>query len=415
VGPEVTLRRMDESRSSATQACDPDSIRRYWSLDPAITFLNHGSFGACPTPVLEYQANLRARMERQPVQFFVRDLEGMLDDARAGLGRFIGTPAQDLAWVPNATTAVNSVLRSLPLRRGDELLTTDHEYNACRNVLEFVAGQSSASVVVAKLPFPLAHPQEVVDAVMSRVTDRTRIALLDHVTSQTGLVLPIEALVAALRERGVETLVDGAHAPGMLPIDVAAIGAGWYTGNCHKWICAPKGAGFLHTRPDLQSQTRPAIISHGANSPRTDRSRYLIEFDWTGTDDPTPMLCVPEAIRFMGGLMAGGWEAIRSNNHQLALRGRDVLCRALDLEPPCPDEMIGSLASLPLPDGGGEVSNSPLYADPLQDELLDQFDIEVPVIPWPASPRRLIRISGQVYNRDGDYEKLGRALRVLLS
>jgi isopenicillin-N epimerase len=281
--------------------------------------------------------------------------------------------------------------------------------------LEFVAGQSSASVVVAKLPFPLAHPQEVVDAVMSRVTDRTRIALLDHVTSQTGLVLPIEALVAALRERGVETLVDGAHAPGMLPIDVAAIGAGWYTGNCHKWICAPKGAGFLYTRPDLQSQTRPAIISHGANSPRTDRSRYLIEFDWTGTDDPTPMLCVPEAIRFMGGLMAGGWEAIRSNNHQLALRGRDVLCRALDLEPPCPDEMIGSLASLPLPDGGGEVSNSPLYADPLQDELLDQFDIEVPVIPWPASPRRLIRISGQVYNRDGDYEKLGRALRVLLS
>ncbi len=415
MGPEVTLRRMDESRSSATQACDPDSIRRYWSLDPAITFLNHGSFGACPTPVLEYQANLRARMERQPVQFFVRDLEGMLDDARAGLGRFIGTPAQDLAWVPNATTAVNSVLRSLPLRRGDELLTTDHEYNACRNVLEFVAGQSSASVVVAKLPFPLAHPQEVVDAVMSRVTDRTRIALLDHVTSQTGLVLPIEALVAALRERGVETLVDGAHAPGMLPIDVAAIGAGWYTGNCHKWICAPKGAGFLYTRPDLQSQTRPAIISHGANSPRTDRSRYLIEFDWTGTDDPTPMLCVPEAIRFMGGLMAGGWEAIRSNNHQLALRGRDVLCRALDLEPPCPDEMIGSLASLPLPDGGGEVSNSPLYADPLQDELLDQFDIEVPVIPWPASPRRLIRISGQVYNRDGDYEKLGRALRVLLS
>lgn len=406
---------MDESRSSATRACDPDSIRGLWSLDPGVTFLNHGSFGACPVQVLEYQANLRARMERQPVQFFVRDLEGMLDEARAGLGRFIGAPAQDLAWVPNATTAVNSVLRSLPLRRGDELLTTDHEYNACRNVLEFVAGQSSASVVVAKLPFPLAHPQEIVDAVMNRVTDRTRIALLDHVTSQTGLVLPIEALVAALRERGVETLVDAAHAPGMLPIDVAGIGAGWYTGNCHKWICAPKGAGFLYTRPDLQSQTRPAIISHGANSPRTNRSRYLIEFDWTGTDDPTPMLCVPEAIRFMGGLMPGGWEAIRSNNHQLALRGRDVLCRALDLEPPCPDEMIGSLASLPLPEGSGEVSNSPLYADPLQDQLLDQFDIEVPVIPWPASPRRLIRISGQVYNSDGDYEKLGRALRVLLA
>jgi len=406
---------MEQARSAAETASNPDSIRQHWSLDPAVTFLNHGSFGACPNPVLEYQAELRARMERQPVQFFVRDLEGMLDEARDGLGRFIGAPAADLAWVPNATTAVNAVLRSLPLRQGDELLTTDHEYNACRNVLEFVAHQSSARVVVVTLPFPLEHPQQVVDAVMSRVTDRTRIALLDHVTSQTGLVLPIGTLVARLRERGVETLVDAAHAPGMLPIDVESIGAGWYTGNCHKWICAPKGAGFLYTRPDLQAGTRPAIISHGANSPRTNRSRYLIEFDWTGTDDPTPMLCVPEAIRFMAGLMPGGWKAIRSNNHQLALRGRDVLCNALDLDPPCPDEMIGSLASVPLPDGGGEISNSPLYADPLQDELLQEFGIEVPVIPWPAPPQRLIRVSGQVYNRDGDFEKLGRALRSLLN
>ena len=404
---------MNESRLSASTACDPDSIGKYWLLDPAVTFLNHGSFGACPIPVLEHQAELRNRMERQPVQFFVRDLEGMLDKARAELGRFIGAPEADLAWVPNATTAVNSVLRSFPLREGDELLTTDHEYNACRNILEFVAHQASAKVVVVTLPFPLEHPQEVVDAVMSRVTDRTRVALLDHVTSQTGLVLPIEALVSQLRERGVETLVDAAHAPGMLRLDVEAIGAGWYTGNCHKWICAPKGAAFLYTRPDLQAQTRPAVISHGANSPRTDRSRYLIEFDWTGTDDPTPLLCVPEAIRFMAGLMAGGWEAIRSNNHQLALRGRDVLCRALGLDAPCPDEMIGSLASLPLPDGSGELGNSPLYADPLQDELLDEFGIEVPVIPWPAPPHRLIRISGQVYNRDGDYERLARALRAL--
>ena len=353
-------------------------------------------------------------MERQPVQFFVRDLEGLLDEARAVLGEFLGTPARDLAWLANATTAVNAVLRSQRFEPGDELLTTDHEYNACRNVLDFVAERTGARVVVANVPFPIASQEQVTEAVMRRVTRRTRIALLDHVTSQTGLILPIAALVRNLRERGVETLVDAAHAPGMLALDVAAIGAAWYTGNCHKWMCAPKGAAFLYTRPDVQARTRPAVISHGANSPRTGRSRYLIEFDWMGTDDPTAVLSVPEAIRFMGQLMPGGWAAVRETNHQLALRGRDVLCRALGVDPPCPDDMIGSLASVPLADGDGRVGDSPLYADPLQDRLLEQFRIEVPVIPWPAPPKRLIRISGQVYNRDGDYEKLAHALRMLL-
>lgn len=388
-------------------------IRAQWALDPSVIFLNHGSFGACPIPVLQYQAELRQRMERQPVQFFVRDLEGLLDEARAALGDFLGAPADDLAWIPNATTAVNAVLRSLPFQPGDELLTTDHEYNACRNVLDFVARRAGARVVVASLPFPLASHEQVMQAVMDRVTERTRIALLDHVTSQTGLILPIEAMVRELRERGVETLVDAAHAPGMLPLNVAAIGAAWYTGNCHKWICAPKGAAFLYTRRDMQERTRPTVISHGANSPRTNRSRYLIEFDWMGTNDPTAILSVPEAIRFMGQLMPGGWPALRESNHQLALRGRDVLCHTLGIDPPCPDAMIGSLASLPLPDGDGRACDSSLYADPIQDLLLEKFHIEVPVIPWPAPPKRLIRISGQVYNRDGDYESLGHALRTL--
>jgi isopenicillin-N epimerase len=404
---------MNGAERPSTGDRSKQAIRRHWLLDPSVVFLNHGSFGACPIPVLQYQAELRQRMERQPVQFFVRDLEGLLDEAREALGAFLGAPAHDLAWIPNATTAVNAVLRSLSFEPGDELLTTDHEYNACRNVLDLVARRAGARVVVANLPFPVAGPEQVLHAVMDRVTERTRIALIDHVTSQTGLVLPIEPLVRELRARGVETLVDGAHAPGMLPLNVAAIGAAWYTGNCHKWICAPKGAAFLYTRPDMQERTRPIVISHGANSTRTDRSRYLIEFDWVGTDDPTAVLSVPEAIRFMGQLMPGGWPAIREANRQLVLRGRDVLCTALGIDPPCPDEMIGSLASLPLPDGDGRPNTSPLYADSLQDLLLQQFHIEVPVIPWPKPPKRLIRLSAQVYNGDGDYEQLGQALRTL--
>jgi isopenicillin-N epimerase len=387
-----------------------EAAGRHWSLDPGITFLNHGSFGACPTPVLEAQVRLRERMERQPVQFFVRDLEPLLDAARSELAGFIGAGPEDVAWVPNATAGINAVLGSLRLRAGDELLTTDHEYNACRNALEYVAGRWGARVVVATVPFPVSSPEEVVEAVLSQVTPRTRLALLDHVTSQTALILPIEALVRSLAERSVETLVDGAHAPGMLPLDVRGVGAAYYTGNCHKWLCAPKGAGFLYVRGDRQPFVRPVCISHGANSTRTDRSRFLVEFDWVGTDDPTPMLCVAEAIRFLGSLLPGGWKELRALNRDRVLAGRRHLCRALGIPPPCPDEMIGSIASVPLPPSTDPPPDSPLYADPLQGVLLDRWKIEVPVIPWPSPPRRLIRISAQVYNRAEQYERLAAAL-----
>jgi len=386
----------------------------FWPLDPGVVFLNHGSFGSCPLPVLEAQRRLRERLERQPVQFFARDLEPLLDAARADLAAFVNVEPQDLAWVNNASTGVNAVLRSMELRGGDELLATDHEYNACRNALDYVAARAGARVVVAEIPFPLASPDAVIEAVTRQVTSRTRLALLDHVTSQTGMVLPIEQLVSELAERGVDVLVDGAHAPGMLDLDVGAIGAAYYTGNCHKWICAPKGAAFLWVRRDRQQGVRPSVISHGANSPRRDRSRFLIEFDWVGTDDPTAVLCVPEALRVMATLLSGGWPELRNRNRELALRGRRLLAETLGIPVPCPDGMIGSLASLPLPDGSSSPSNSPLYADPLQDALLERHAIEVPVIPWPAPPRRLIRISAQLYNHSEQYETLARVLRTLL-
>lgn len=385
----------------------------HWTLDPAVTFLNHGSFGACPRVVLEAQAALRARMEAQPVRFLARELEGLLDQARAELAAFFRVPATDLAFVPNATHGVNAVVRSLPLQAGDEVLTTNHEYNASRNALNEAAARAGARVVVAAIPFPLRSPAEVVEAVTSAVTPRTRLLLIDHVTSPTGLVLPLEPILRELSRRSVDVLVDGAHAPGMLDLDLGALGAAYYTGNCHKWLCAPKGAAFLYVRPDKQGAVRPVSISHGANSPRTDRSRFLNEFDWTGTHDPTAYLCVPEALRCMGSMLPGGWPALRESNRRKVLEGRRVICEALGVEPPAPEEMIGSLASIPLTDGVPQPTTTPFYADPLQERLLAEHGIEVPIVPWPAPPQRLVRISAQLYNRPEQYEHLARALVAL--
>jgi isopenicillin-N epimerase len=388
---------------------------RFWSLDLDVVFLNHGSFGACPLPVLERQQELRAEMEREPVEFLYRRFEPRIDEAREALGRFVGADSDDLAFVPNATTGVNAVLRSLAFEPGDELLVTDHEYNACRNVLNFVAERSRARVVVASVPFPLSSDAEVADAVLSAVTEKTKLLLIDHVTSATGIVFPLDTIVRSLAEKGIDTLVDGAHAPGMLPLRLDELGAAYYTGNCHKWICTPKGSAFLHVRRDRQNLIRPLAISHGANSPRKDRSRFRLEFDFMGTDDPTPYLCIPEAIAFFEKIVPGGWDEVRSRNRSLALRARAILQDALSIPPPAPEEMLGSLAAVPLPDRGDGAELPPMSLDPISRELFEKHRIETLVSVWPRSPRRVLRVSAQLYNDESQFRTLARALTEALS
>ncbi|MDQ2854200.1 MAG: aminotransferase class V-fold PLP-dependent enzyme [Chloroflexota bacterium] len=394
----------------------PSEFARHWTLDPAIAFLNHGSYGAVARPVLAAQQAWRDRMETEPVLFFSHDLEPALDAARNELGAFVGADPDDLAFVPNATAGFNTVLRSLHFERGDELLTTDQAYNAAKNAVEFVAQRDGARVVIAPVAFPTESPAQVAEAVLAAVTPHTRLALLDHIASATALIFPVEPLVAELTARGVETLIDGAHAPGQVALDVAALGATYYTANLHKWVCAPKGSGFLWVRRDRQPEIRPLSISHGANSPRTDRSRFRVEFDWTGTADQSAYLAVPDAIRFGAGLLPGGWLALRQRNHGLALAGRDLLCAALDIDSPAPDAMLGSMASVPLPEESqpGQVQGIDHYGDPLHDELARQ-GMQVMVTPWPQRPGngpwcRLVRISAAAYNDLSQFERLAAAL-----
>ena len=390
------------------------TFRDAFVLDPSVSFLNHGSFGACPRRVLERQHELRNELEREPVHFFLRRFEPLLDEARHALARFVGADPEGLAFVHNATTGVNTVLRSFPFAPGDEILASTHGYAASNNAAAYIAERTGARLVTAEIPFPLTSDDEIVRAIDAAITPRTRFLLVDHVTTPTGLVFPVARTASRCEDRGIAVMVDGAHAPGMLDLDVAALGASFYTGNCHKWLCAPKGAAFLWARRDRLENLRPLAISHGATADTKKRSRFRLEFDWTGTDDPTAFLTVPFAIGFLDELITGGWPALRATLRERTLEARRVLASRLDIPLPCPDSMIGTLAAFPLPDDTRDDANF-RGADPLRDELFDRHAIEVPVFPWPRPPARCLRIAVHLYNELAEYERLADVLATLLA
>lgn len=403
-------------RITARQAC-PERARqgplgKHFGLDEGVCFLNHGSFGSTPLEVLARQEELRRQLEREPIRYFVEDLEPMLDEARRVMAQFVGCPENDFAFVQNATAGVNTVVRSRRWAPGDEVLTNSHEYNACNNACRAALEPWGGVLRSVVLPWPVRDDDEVVAALLAGVTDRTRLVLLSHITSPTALVLPVRRLVAEFARRGIDTLVDGAHAPGCVPLNVSELGCAYYTGNFHKWVCAPKGSAFLYVRPDKQAETRPLIVSHGANASRTERSRFRLEFDYIGSVDMSPFLAAPDALRFIGKLHAQGWPGIMAQNRALALRARDLLCARLGLAAPAPDHMLAAMAAVPVPPraAGRGWSGEMVYQDPLWDRLIARWGIQVPVLAFPEPPRRHVRVSAQVYNRVEQYEYLAEAV-----
>lgn len=379
--------------------------REHWTLDPAVVYLNNGSFGATPRQVQERRTFWSAMLEEQPVRFMTATSPAAMQAVGGRLSEFLGAGKQNVGFVTNATEGVNAVLRSVCFDpessqyvvQGDGILTTSHCYGAVRRTIDWVARVRGAKVQVADVPFPIEDPRRVVEAIVAAADHTTRLAVIDHVTSATGLVFPIAEIVEALHDRGIPVLVDGAHAPGMLPLELDSLGADWYTGNCHKWMFAPKGCAFLAATDYGSRHLHPTVLSHGLDQ------GFHEEFGWTGTRDPAPWLSLDVAMNFAE---ERSWDRIRTYNKALAAEGRALLQDELGLAMPAPLSMLQSLVTFPVPFA---VEPTEQAHRALHDELLYKHSIEIPTFLFGG--KVWLRISAQIYNDMGDYEALVRALR----
>lgn len=363
-----------------------EELRRDFLLDPDVAFLNHGSFGACPRPVFERYQHWQRELECEPVDFILRRLPDLLTAARTELARYLGAAPADLAFVANATTGVNLAARALDLRPGDEVLTTNLEYGACDLAWEWLCRRTGARYVRAGIPLPLDRPETVTESLFAAATERTRAVYVSHVTSATALVLPVEEIVVRARELGLTTIVDGAHAPAHVPLHVDELGADFYAGNAHKWLCAPKGAGFLHVRPEWQERVDAPIVSWGYEPGHTFSERIELQ----GTRDCAAWLAVPDAIRYQA---ERDWDDARARCHALVCQARAALSELCGTEPLAPEEMLGQMATVELP-----------RPDPdLSERLFRNHRVEAPTM-HPGDSR--LRVSVAAYTTETDIDRL---------
>jgi isopenicillin-N epimerase len=382
------------------------SYRDRWGLDPDLTYLNHGTVGAVPRVVLEEQRRLRDAIEREPARFLLRDLanirqfpmrvEPHMRVAAAAVAKFVGARADDLVFVDNATTGVNAVLRSLTFAPGDEIVVTDHTYGAIGKTAAYIVRRTGAVVRVAEFPEPPYDASRIADAVDAVCTSRTRVLVIDHITSGSALILPVREIAARARARGIAVLVDGAHAPGAIPLDVASLGVDWYTGNLHKWAMAPRSSAFLWARPERQVDLHPAVISWGFDQ------GFDAEFDLVGTRDPTPWLAAPAGIAFLESL---GLDALRAWNHKLVWDATRLLADKWRVPVPAPESMIGPMVTMELP---AAVRAETMAVRALRDALLFEDRIEVQMHVFKG--RAWCRLCGQAYLEPSDFQKFADAI-----
>ena len=380
------------------------SLKEHFHLDPTIHFLNHGSFGATPRPVFEAYQEWQLRLERQPVLFLGRELSGLLQESRQALGDYLNSSADDLIYIPNATHGVNIAARSLDLKLGDEILTTDHEYGACDYTWDFVCTKTGAKYIHQSIPLPVGTEDEIVEQFWKCVTSQTKAIYLSHISSSTALRFPVEKICQRARSAGILSIIDAAHSPGQIPVDLQLMGADIVFGNCHKWMLAPKGSAFLYVRSEIQDLINPLVVSWGMNpTPEiATGSRFVDILQWTGTKDPAAALTVPTAIQFMKD---HNWENVRYQCHALLRQAIERICDLTELPPlyPLDSDFYSQMGIAPLPKSDLAILKSRLY---------DEYQIEVPLSQW--QDRQFVRISIQGYNTQGDVDALVDSLKVLL-
>jgi isopenicillin-N epimerase len=379
-------------------------LKEYFLLDPGVVFLNHGSYGAAPRPVFEAYQNWQRRLEHQPVLFLGRELPELLRESRRVLGEYLHADADDLVYIPNATHGVNIIAHSLHLKPGDEILTTDHEYGACDYTWEFICNKTGAQYIHQPIPLPVHAREEIIEQFWQGVTARTKVIYLSHITSSTAFRMPVEEICRSARQAGILTVIDAAHAPGQIPVDLGALEADIVFGNCHKWMLAPKGSAFLFVRRDVQELIQPLVVSWGTH-PTPDiatGSGFIDILQWTGTKDPSAALAVPTAIQFM---QDHDWETVRCQCHLLLRQAIERICDLTKMPPlyPLESDFYAQMGIAPLP---------PSNLATLKSRLYDEYKIEVPLTEW--QDHQFIRISVQGYNTQKDIDALLRALEHLL-
>ena len=385
-------------------AGEMNDLRDMFLLNPGVIFLNHGSFGATPRPVFEEYQRWQRELERQPVEFLGRRLPDLLSQARGKLAAYLGVCTDEVVFFPNPTTAINMVARNLELERGDEILTTNHEYGAMDRTWLYICNQTGARYVREKVELPIREKADVIEAFWRGLSDRTRVVFISHITSSTGLRFPVEQICRRARQEGLLTIVDGAHAPGQIDLNLEEIGADFYTGACHKWLCAPKGSAFLYARREVQPMLDPLVVSWGYESEKPSGSQFIDYHEWQGTRDLSAYLSVPAAIEFQAN---HAWDIAREACRTLASQTRERIHALTGLEPICPDRpnWFAQMFSAPLP--------KEIDVDELKSRLYEEYCIEVPVFKWEEQP--MIRVSVQAYNRPSDLDDLVTALSELLS
>ena len=376
------------------------NLKDQFFLDPDITFLNHGSFGACAKPVYENLLNWQMQMEWEPVHFFEETIFDALKKSRQILGKYINCPADDMVYFPNPTTAINAAARSLKLEPEDEVLSTNHIYGALDRTWKYICNKNEAKFVKADIPFPIQSKDEFLIRFFKAITSKTRVIFLSHITSMTAMIFPVEEVVEFARKNNILSIIDGAHVPGHIPLNIHTLNPDIYTGACHKWMCSPKGTSFLYVKKEMQENIHPLVVSWGWESENPSDSQFLDWHEWQGTRDMSAFLTIPTSVKFMDD---NDWPNVSRKCREMVIQTRNQLLNYLKISPPCPDDWLGQMASIPMPfNDAFEIKNV----------LLNKYHIQVPIFTWEG--KVYLRYSIQAYNSESDLEKLLSAIKELL-